>query len=510
MPGALALVFILLLIVAFFTWIIPTSVVINDNGENKIVYNARLLESGEILTNSGPSPVGLWGIILAIVEGFALSSSIGFTIFISGSFLAIMNYTGALDAIIGFLLKKFTGNFLISALMLVFALMGTVYGSWEELPAYALIIVPLFVVAGYDVITGISVLFFGATVGNMSSIVNPYSTGAAVAAIGNSELSLGSGILLRIIVFVILYIVSVISVIKYASKVKKEAKHSVVYNIPGIKTLTDKKSDLVNLNKSHLISIFIFILMIILLVMGYVPWSSMSLSNGKTMYDVVNYPFVFLSTVPFINNLLDIKSITYFGDWYFNEFSIVFILGSIAVAIVNKIPLDDFLDQIVTGAKDLMSVVLVLSVARGMSVVMGDSEYGISVTLVYWIQTALSGVPIWGFSIACVAAYLLIGLFLQSTSGVSAITMPILGAVAAALFATSSIGSTSGQIVLISSLSSGLGFMSAIYPGATIMGVLDMVNVPYNIYLKYALKQLLPLLIINILILSLLPLLGIV
>ena len=37
--------------------------------------------------------------------------------------------------------------------MLVFALMGTVYGSWEELPAYALVLIPLCVRAGYDVLT---------------------------------------------------------------------------------------------------------------------------------------------------------------------------------------------------------------------------------------------------------------------------------------------------------------------------------------------------------------------
>ena len=32
----------------------------------------------------------------------------------------------------------------------------------------------------------------------MADVVNPYAVGAAVAAIGNDELSLGSGILLRL------------------------------------------------------------------------------------------------------------------------------------------------------------------------------------------------------------------------------------------------------------------------------------------------------------------------
>ena len=53
-----------------------------------------------------------------------------------------------------------------------------------------------------------------------------------------------------------------------------------------------------------------------------------------------------------------------------------------------------------------------------------------SVTFVYWIQNALQGVPGWAFAIAAALAYVGIGFFMQSTSGVAGITMPILGAVA--------------------------------------------------------------------------------
>ena len=85
-----------------------------------------------------------------------------FSILISGAFLAIINATGAIDAGIGALLKKLSGKKLIAILMFIFAMMGTVYGSCEELPAYALVLIPLCVTAGYDVVTGIMVLFGGA------------------------------------------------------------------------------------------------------------------------------------------------------------------------------------------------------------------------------------------------------------------------------------------------------------------------------------------------------------
>ena len=65
-------------------------------------------------------------------------------------------------------------------LTFVAALFGAVYGLWEEIPAYSMAVVPLFVLAGYDVVTGIGVLTVGATAGNMASVVNPFSLGAAV------------------------------------------------------------------------------------------------------------------------------------------------------------------------------------------------------------------------------------------------------------------------------------------------------------------------------------------
>ena len=94
----------------------------------------------------------------------------------------------------------------------------------------ALVLIPLCVTAGYDVLTGVFVLFGGAVIGNMASVVNPYSTGAAVAAIGNPNLSLGTGIAMRILLFVVLYIVGAFLIIRYAEKSEKgQNKISIIW-----------------------------------------------------------------------------------------------------------------------------------------------------------------------------------------------------------------------------------------------------------------------------------------
>ena len=124
------------------------------------------------------------------------------------------------------------------------------------------------------------------------------------------------------------------------------------------------------------------------------------------------------------------------------------------------------------------------------------------------IQNILSGVPLWAFVIAAIAVYCLIALVLQSTSGVAGITMPIFGALAMGLFATASCGSVGGQVVLMSSFTVGINFVCGMYPESTNMGICEMVNMPYPVYLKTILKFTLPLLIVAAVIISVAPYVG--
>lgn len=131
-----------------------------------------------------------------------------------------------------------------------------------------------------------------------------------------------------------------------------------------------------------------------------------------------------------------------------------------------------------------------------------------SITFIHWIQSFLSGVPLWAFAIAAIIVYLLIALVLQSTSGVSGITMPIFGALAFALFAGTSAGSVGGQVILMSAFTCGVNFVCSWYPESTNMGIIEMAGVPYNVFVKQQLKITVPLLIISTLIISVAPYIG--
>jgi uncharacterized ion transporter superfamily protein YfcC len=264
----------------------------------------------------------------------------------------------------------------------------------------------------------------------------------------------------------------------------------------------------VELTPKRIWSLVVFGIVILLCVLGYVPWDSIETANG-TLFDGIN-AFKYALSDSVIGKFLGIPNFTEFAWWYFVEFSAVWLLGAVVIGFINKMPEKEWVKTFTQGAADLVGVVLVLATSRGISIFMGDRTYGMSITFIYWIQNALTSVPLWAFVIAAVIAYLLIGIFLQSTSGVSGITMPIFGAVAMALFANSSVGSVGGQALLISAFTLGINFICGFYPESTNMGICEMANVPYNVFLKVWLKILIPMLIIGTAIISVAPYIGLV
>ncbi|MGL6101450.1 MAG: YfcC family protein, partial [Fusobacteriaceae bacterium] len=132
MFSAYTIVFVFLIITAILTWIVPQSVILDNNGVKEVIYNAVFNDAGEVIKGAGRIPAGLWDIIMAPIKGFEKSSSVSIAILMAGAFLGLINSVGAMDAGIGSLLKKYTGTTLIAILMFTFAIFGSVFGFWEE------------------------------------------------------------------------------------------------------------------------------------------------------------------------------------------------------------------------------------------------------------------------------------------------------------------------------------------------------------------------------------------
>lgn len=182
MPEAFTILVILIALTAALTWIIPAG------------------QYEHIATDTGTEPVagtyheiarqgqGLGQVFLAPLRGFYDAIDIAAFILMVGAFLGVMNKTGALEAGIYRILHRMKGRekLMIPILMLLFALGGTTFGMAEETIAFYALILPVFIMAGYDAVTAVAVILLGAGAGVFGSTVNPFATGIAAGFAGVS------------------------------------------------------------------------------------------------------------------------------------------------------------------------------------------------------------------------------------------------------------------------------------------------------------------------------------
>ncbi|GAL18096.1 arginine/ornithine antiporter ArcD [Vibrio maritimus] len=162
MPTVYTLLFIITALVALMTWFIPSG-----------KYDYRTANSGEVISAENVSsysggerllpipgtyqelesnPQGIFDVFAAPLSGFGDASSIILFVLMIGGFLNVTIQTGAMDASVSALSKCFTGKeqWLIPILIFILAVGGSTYGMSEETVSLWVILLPLFIAAGYD------------------------------------------------------------------------------------------------------------------------------------------------------------------------------------------------------------------------------------------------------------------------------------------------------------------------------------------------------------------------
>lgn len=470
MPTAFTTLFIIIIIVAILTWIIPA-------GQYQYVdpNAAKLQPIPGTYSLAQQNPQGLWEVLNAPIKGFFDGSDIALFILIIGGFLAIVMKTGAIDAGIGNVVRKLQGReyIMIPILMIVFGLGGTTFGMSEETIAFYLLIIPVFIAAGYDVITAVAVIFLGSGIGCLGSTVNPFSTGIAS---GFAGISIGEGLILRVIILVIGEIIGIIYVMRYAKKVKKDPSKSLVYNMKEENEkhfLCDKKEEVIELTGKRKVILWIFGLTFIIMVLGVIPWAY---KFKITFFENMNNAIM---GIPFIGKV--VGHIVPLGEWWFGEMTVLFLVSSIIIAMIYGIGEEEFIDTFVSGAKDLLSVALIIGVSRGITVVMNSG--GMTATVLNWGEQSLKNVGAIGFINLSYLFYLPLSFLVPSTSGLATLSMPIMAPLADFVHVN--------RDIVITAYQTANGVMNLVTPtSGVLMGALAIARVPYEIYFKYIWKLL--------------------
>ncbi|MGE7762970.1 YfcC family protein [Peribacillus sp. NPDC097895] len=435
-------VFVLLLcilaIATLFTYILPAGEYVRIEADGRTTVDANSFKWIE------SAPVGFFEMMKAIHTGMVEAGNIIFFLLIIGGFFGVLRATGTVDVLIATMARKLATRekLLIPVVMLFFAVGGSLMGMAEETLAYLPLIIPLALALGFDTITGTAIVIVGVMSGFTTAVMNPFTVGLAQ---GIAELPMFSGIGFRLILFVIVYLVSVLYIYRYAMKVKKNPS----LGIYGKYTKEESKKLL---------------------------QSSAKLTAGHKFIlgaFLINYIVLAFGVIKF--------------QWYMTEIAALFIVLTIVIGVIGKLSADHIVNSFINGSAALLGGALIIGVSRAILVVLNEGH--IVDPMLHQVSEYIQHIPAY-LSVAGMYSFqTLIHFILASGTGHAMLTMPIMVPLADILEITRQ------TAVLSFSFADGIGNM--IFPTATtLMAGLAIAGIPWT---KWA-KWILPLVLIQYLI----------
>ena len=419
----------------------------------------------------------------APVKGFADALPVCLFVMILGGFLGMMTETGALDNGIAVLVQKLKGReiWIIPVLMCLFALGGTSYGMCEEtVPFYALLAATM-MAAGFDPLVGAATVLLGAGCGCLGSTVNPFAVGAAVDALSSKGIEVDQTIIIGLgfLLTVVTTLISIIFVMRYAKKVKAD-KGSTFLSLQEQKdaeaahgAAAAEAAKEVKLTGRQKAVLGIFAFSFVVMIVGFIPLGDLN-ANVAGFFDNGVYDADGNTITQAWSAVITGLPI---GQWYFDEASTWFFIMAIVIGIVGGLSEKQIVNTFITGAADMMSVVLIIALARGISVLMAAT--GLDMYVLDAAAAMLKGVPSFIFAPVAFLVYFGLSFLIPSTSGMATVSMPIMGPLAAGL------GFSPEVMVMI--FSSAIGVVNLFTPtSGAIMGGLSLAKIEWTTWLKFA------------------------
>ncbi len=477
--------------------------------------------TGETLFVQGAT---LSGILTAPIFGFQDAIGVCLFVLVLGGFLGIITETGALDAGIAALVKKLHGNeiVLIPILMVIFSIGGTTYGMCEETVPFYLLLAATMVAAGFDSLTGAAVVLLGAGCGVIGSTVNPFAVGVAVDALNSQGIAANQAIIMVIgvILWAATLIPAIIFVMRYAKKVKAD-KGSTFLSLQEQEDMMNEwgmaesqqeaaGGDTVQekaMTGRQKWSLIVFALTFVVMIVAFIPWQDLGVDifNAGETYETVETTVSAADIEGVYDSATDGAALTLdnnaggvvtaeeevtpawssfltgvpIGGWYFDEASTWFLLMALVIGVIGGVSEARFVKAFINGAADMMSVVLVIALARSVTVLM--SQTGLDMWILDNASNALTGLSAVVFAPLSFLLYIVLSFLIPSSSGMATVSIPILGPLAAQL------GFSPDVMIMIFSAGNGLVNLFTPTSGA-IMGGLALAKVEYTTWLRFGAK----------------------
>ncbi len=431
--GVAILLFLLMAVAITLTYVLPKGEFATlENGETDYNTLIDLGKEGGINIFKGIfSPF----LLLGADGGISIIMLCIFLLVIAGVFQA-MNDNNGIRVIVNRIIKTFKNRkfLLLCVVALIFMSFGAFLGLFEEILTLLPIIAILTLSLGYDSFTGFLVSIVACGFGFSSAITNPFTVVFASNLIGVNPFI---KVWFRIIIFIVMYLLVILTVFLYTRRIKKKPESSLTYE------------------------------------------SDMSLRNEVFKdEEIVNEKKIFISYVSFfalaLTTIIICSAIAALRDYVVVALIAVFLIFGLLVALISSSW--DWKKTFKSFGKGVLSVVptlLFILMASSIKYILVEGK--VLPTIVYTINNAVAGKNI--FAIAFILFAIVLGLefFISSSTAKAVFVMSIVGVL--------TLGLTKETLVLIYTFAD--GYTNLLFPTSPVLLIgLSMMGVSYFKWLK--------------------------
>lgn len=378
-------------------------------------------------------PTSIMDFFRAFQTGMIESSSLIFLVLFTGGAFAIVEASGAINAGIMAAINKTKNKelLLIGCIAFLFSLGGVVEIVANSVIAFIPIGILLARAMKLDAIIGVAIIYLGAYAGFNTGFLNPFTLGLAQQI---AEVPIFSGMMFRIILYLIIVMVTIVYISLYAKKILKDPTKSIMgpqlFAEGDEKALAETKFTL-----RHKSILLYFISCLAFYVFGTRQW-----------------------------------------DWQINEMAAMFIIIAIGSGILARMSANDIVKAFIKGAQKLVYGALVIGVARAILVILQDGK--ILDTVVQGLAIALEPLSPVAGAIGMFIGNALFNILVSSGTGQAVVAMPILTPLADMLAIPRQVAVQAFQL--------GDGFTNSIIPtSGVLMASLAVGGVPYTKWVKF-------------------------
>ena len=407
------------------------------------------------------SGISFWRVLSAPFRVFASSDAITiimisiFLLVMSGIF-NIMEKTGGIKTFILSIMNSLRdkGGPVVCITVLIFMLFGSLFGMFEELVTLLPLIVVFMLSMKMDTMMGLGSCLLAACFGFSTAITNPFSVGTAAQYAG---IHTSSGVWLRIVFFVIIYLVLCAFLMLYLKKIELNPEISPTYHsdLKRRESLTNE--------------------------IGTPP------ENQQRIFRAYSAFFIIQGVL-----LVAIACIREISGFAIPILAASFLISGLIAGFVVSKSFSRVMSYFLKGAAAMLPAVIMIAIASSVKLVMDES--GIIDTVMYLVLSLLIGKSKFITILLIYALILFLQLFIGSASAKIFLVMPIV------LPITNTLGISPNLVILTYCMAD--GFTDVILPTNPVLLIgLSMANVSYFKWLKWTWKLQLLLFVISVLIL---------